>query len=163
MAQPTLETFQYAAPENIQVRIGTSSVITATTDTSNILNQVRSVSGRTTADKPKRSIKRLGGSPSIYYGKAEYESTFDIELIVEPDAEDYLVATNDSTPAELTADTATNIQVLVYDTSGNLKVVRHLIDAYPVDDGFDATADADTATMTVSFKSANKWITTVIS
>ena len=162
MAQPALETFQYAAPENIQVRIGTSSVITLTTDTTLILNQIRSVSGRTTADKPKRTIRRLGGSPNIYYGNAEYESTCDIELIVEPDAEDYLVATNDTTPAELAGDTATNIQIMVYNTTGDLKVVRHLISAYPVDDGFDATADADTATMTLSFRSANKWITTTL-
>lgn len=158
MAVPTLPSFDYREPENFVVRIGTASG----TSTSGILGQIRSVSGRTTANRSKKTFRRVGSATATTeFGSADYSSTCDITFWSQTDLVDYLAATGDATPATLDVDNAVTISVEMYDAAGNSSVVWRLTGAAPMEGGFDIDADGDAGSDTVRFESTDKWTTYV--
>lgn len=160
MAFPTLPAFDYQEPEVFVVKIGTS-VAHATGQTGR--GQVKSVSGRTTSDMPKKSFRRVGSATVVNArGPAEYESTCDITLYESQTMADWLAVLNTTSPASLTSTSAVTIVVEVYDSisSGTLKHYWSLVDAYPIEVGFDVGADDDAVMTPLRFVSDNKWTMT---
>lgn len=162
MAQPTNDSFSWAVPERFVVRIGTASTITGT-GTGGMLQQIKSIKGETTGDKPVRSVRRLGASPTQAFALASYQSTCTIVPLASLTEADYMTATGDASPAEMNSDLAVNIQAQLYSDAGALKVTRHLIDAYMTKDSWGVDADNDNAENGFDFVSANKWIVTTYS
>ncbi len=158
MALPSLATFDYREPENFIVRIGTATG----TSTAGVLSQVRSVSGRTTANRTKKTFRRVGSSTAASeFGSADYASTCDITFWSQTDLVDYMLATGDTSPASLDVETPVQINVEMYDSAGALTVTWKLTGAAPVEGGFDVDADGDAGTDTVRYESTAKWIATV--
>ena len=158
MALPALATFDYREPENFIVRIGTATG----TSTAGVLSQVRTVSGRTTANRTKKTFRRVGSSTATTdFGSADYSSTCDITFWSQTDLVDYLAATGDTSPASLDVDTTVQINVEMYDSVGALTVTWKLLAAAPMEAGFDVDADGDAGQDTLRFESVNKWTATV--
>lgn len=155
MAQPSLPSFDYRAPENFIVRIGTG------TGTNGVLGQVKSVSGRTTANRTKRVYRRVGSSIAVSkFGTPDYQSTCDLTLYSQNAAIEYMSATGDASPAELDVENEVTIRVEVYDDGGAISHSWQLDGAAPVESGFDVDSEATEGTTPLRFESANKWVLT---
>lgn len=155
MPQPALPTFDYRLPQYFVVRIGTG------TGTVGVLGQVKSVSGRTTANRNKQTFPRVGSSTiPTAYSAADYESTCDILLYAQGTPTDYLAATGDSSPATLDVANTVTIRVEVYNDAGSIAHSWQLPSAAPVEAGFDIAADGDAGTTPLRFTSASVWTKT---
>lgn len=156
MAQPSLETFQYAEPENFVVRVGTG------TGTVGMLHQVKSVTGTSTADYPKQTVRRIGESvANTLRGTPEYNSTCEITWYDEPDIEDWMALTGTSSPSagvKIDATTTVTVQIELY-VSGTLTLWHYLTGAFVTSDTFP-TVDADTTpiTNTIRLESDVRWV-----
>lgn len=156
MAQPTLETFQYAEPEEFVVRVGTG------TGTVGMLHQIKSVSGTTTATKPSTSVRRIGDSnATVLRGTPEYRSTCEITWWDEPDIEDWLALSGQSSPTtgvSIDANDTVTLQVEQY-VSGTLTVWHYLPSAWVSNDAFP-TVDADTTPVSnsMTLESDARWV-----
>lgn len=156
MAQPALETFQYAEPDEFVVRVGTG------TGTVGMLHQIKSVSGTTTASKPSTSVRRIGdSSATIIRGTPEYNSTCEITWFEEPDIEDWLALAGQSTPASgvsIDANDTVTIQVERY-VGGTLTLWHYLTGAWVTNDAFpNVDADTTPVTNTMSLESEVQWV-----
>lgn len=156
MAQPTLETFQYAEPEEFVVRVGTG------TGTVGMLHQIKSVSGTSTASKSKTSVRRIGDSEAtVIVGTPEYNSTCEIVWWEEPDIEDWLALAGQSSPASgvsIDANDKVTVQVERY-VSGTLTLWHYLTGAWVSNDAFP-NVDADTTPVsnTMTLESEARWV-----
>lgn len=156
MTQPAMETFQYTEPENYIVRVGTG------TGTVGMLHQVKSVSGSTTADYPKQSVRRLGDSAATTIrGTPEYNSTCAIEFYDEADVEDWLALTGQAGPTggvSLDVTDTVTIQVELY-VSGTLTKWHKLTSAWVESDSFTMDADTSPIMGSINLVSDAKWTT----
>lgn len=155
MAQPSLETFQYAEPDEFVVRVGTG------TGTVGMLHQIKSIAGTTTASKPKTTVRRIGDSnATVIEGAPEYESTCEVTWWEEPDIEDWLALSGQSSPASgvtIDANDTVTVQVERY-VGGTLTLWHYLTGASVANDAFP-TVDADTTPVsnTMSLRSTARW------
>lgn len=156
MTQPSLETFQYAEPEEFVVRVGTG------TGTVGMLHQIKSISGTTTASKPSTSVRRVGdSSATVIRGTPEYHSTCEVTWWEEPDIEDWLALAGQASPASgvsIDANDTVTIQVERY-VSGTLTLWHYLTAAWVSNDAFP-TVDADTTPVSnsMTLESDNPWV-----
>ena len=161
MAQPTIETFQYAEPESFVVRVGTG------TGTIGMLHQIKSISGTTTADYPSTDVRRIGDSvATTLRGTPKYNSTCEIEWWNEPDIEDWLALAGQATPASgVSIDVADTVTIRVEEyVAGTLTLWHTLTGAFVTSDTFPRV-DAETTPVshTMTLESDAKWIHTTAS
>lgn len=155
MAQPTLETFQYAEPDEFVVRVGTG------TGTVGMLHQIKSIAGTTTATKSQQTVRRIGDTQATTIESTpEYQSTCEITWWEEPDIEDWLAIAGQSSPASgvtIDANDTVTIQVERY-VGGTLTLWHYLPGAWVTNDAFP-TVDADTTPVsnTISLQSTARW------
>lgn len=152
MPQPNLAAFQYSPPERFVVLVGT-----------NVLNQVKSISGETTVDIAKETVRRIGDAMAYTLSSTpSYSSTCEIELFYEIDLQDWLRLTGNTSAtsgAMVDATKTVTITVEVYDNAGNKKAWHVLANAYVTSDTFPRV-DADTtpATNTIRLESNERWV-----
>lgn len=156
MAQPSLETFQYAEPESFVVRVGTG------TGTVGMLHQIKSVTGTTTAEIPSSDVRRIGDSTAtVIRSTPKYNSSCEIEWFDEPDIEDWLALTGQSSPTagvSINAATTVTVQIELY-VSGTLTLWHYLTGAFVTSDTFPRVdADNTVTSNTMTLESDAKWI-----
>lgn len=153
MAFPTVPAFEYKEPAVMVAYIGTD-----------VLGQVKSFQGETTANEPESEVRRIGDADATsIFGAANYKSTATLEIYVQDEADELLLALSDATPAELDVANTDTLKIEIYDseTGGVLEHDRSLANAVPISDSFSIDADTIPATYTVGYRSTSKWITTV--
>jgi hypothetical protein len=152
MPQPNLAAFQYSVPERFVVLVGT-----------NVLNQVKSISGSTEADVPETVVRRIGEATAYTIRRApQYSSTAEIELYDEIDLQDWLRLTGNASAtagASIDVNNTVTITVELYNAAGDKKAWHVLQGAYVTADTFPRVdADTSPATATIRLQSDSKWV-----
>lgn len=156
MAQPTISTFAYTDPSEFSIWVGTY-----TTGSTGLLNQIKSVSGRTTKARSKTPIKRIGDTAvTVIRGIPEYESTLSLGVFDEEDSGDYSALTGDgSSPFDLTTTANLTITIGHHVTAGGNLDYWWQCTGFEIEDiGFDIDADTTPTQNTINMTSESRWI-----
>lgn len=160
MAQPALATFDYREHDKFIVRFGVAygTGTAAGTTTASVLNQIKSVSGKTTASRKRKEFPRVGTTTvASAYGPSSYTTTLDFTLYHDTGLGDYKQLTGD-TVIPYTMDTANSVQVNieVYDDAGAYQGAWVLTAVKVIEAGPDIDSDADAGLITLRMESASR-------